>query len=53
MFLFFTGCDTPRISFRELRHDFGETDQQQTLNHTFLFVNTGGAPLLIHKVHAG
>ena len=43
----------PRIQFEELFYDFGKSFQHQTLEHIFLFRNTGNANLHIIKVKAG
>lgn len=35
------------IQFKEQRHDFGEIVEGQKVRHSFEFVNTGNAPLVI------
>jgi len=45
---------TPQIVFENQKHDFGRVQYKAgVLKHTFVFKNTGAAPLLIEKVKAG
>jgi mono/diheme cytochrome c family protein len=41
----------PRIEFKETRHDFGVLTQGATVQHSFLFKNTGNEPLEIQSVN--
>lgn len=38
---------TPRFEFAEMRHNFGNITDGDVVEHTFNFVNTGDAPLII------
>ncbi len=51
--LLFAGCSSPRISFMEVEHDFGPVSAGTKLSYTFVFRNTGNAPLRILKLQAG
>ncbi len=46
-------CDVPGARFDESAHDFGRVERNRVLRHVFRFTNTGGAPLIIHEIHAG
>ncbi len=48
-----TGCDAPRLEMNEKAHDFGIIQPGSTHEHVFKFKNTGGATLIIQKIHAG
>ena len=37
----------PIVTFTEKLHDFGEINQGDIVEHTFIFENTGNAPLII------
>ncbi len=37
----------PEFTFEEELHDFGTIDEGEVVDHTFVFTNTGDAPLLI------
>lgn len=41
-----------KIEFRNTRHDFGRVSQGEKLVHTFIYRNTGDAPLLIYSARA-
>ena len=43
----------PKIRFDELGHEFGITNQGQTLEHVFTFKNIGTGLLHIEKLKAG
>ncbi|OGD26273.1 MAG: hypothetical protein A2Y56_05435 [Candidatus Aminicenantes bacterium RBG_13_63_10] len=43
-------ANPPRIKFREESWNFGKVKQTAVLEHEFVFKNTGGAKLTIHKV---
>jgi hypothetical protein len=40
-----------RITFDEVRFDFGDIPQWQPVSHTFHFTNTGSKPLFIYNVN--
>lgn len=40
----------PHITFKEKVYDFGKAPQRQSVEHEFVFTNTGKSDLLIHKV---
>lgn len=42
--------DGPYITFEETAHDFGDIYQDDKVEHTFTFENTGTAPLIITNV---
>ncbi|NPA35938.1 MAG: DUF1573 domain-containing protein [Chlorobi bacterium] len=43
----------PYINFKEKIHDFGEFNESEGLKtYVFNFTNTGGQPLILHKVNA-
>ncbi len=44
------GHAQPVIVFEEESYDFGEAVQSETLEHTFVFKNTGTETLVIQKV---
>ncbi len=46
-------CDAPRIAFTVYEHDFGEVAPRTSLNHVFVFRNTGKATLTITRVSPG
>ncbi len=41
-----------KIEFREVRYDFGTVSHGEKLSYTFIYKNTGDAPLLIHSARA-
>jgi hypothetical protein len=43
---------TASIEFRTTRHDFGTVSQGEKLSCTFIYKNTGNAPLVIHSARA-
>jgi len=43
------GIGVPKISFREMSHDFGTIPQNGSVTHTFVFRNTGDGQLEIIK----
>ncbi len=45
-------ANAPHISFKEKVYDFGKAPQRSTVEHDFVFTNTGKSDLLIHKVKA-
>jgi hypothetical protein len=45
--------DAPKIQFSEMSHDFGKSEPNQELKHSFSFKNTGKAVLIIQDVKAG
>ncbi len=42
----------PHITFKEKVFDFGKAPQRQTVEHDFVFTNTGKSDLAIHKVRS-
>lgn len=40
----------PKISFEKSKYDFGEVNQGEKVQYDFLYVNTGGEPLVISDV---
>jgi hypothetical protein len=42
----------PQISFKEMNKDFGKVKEGETINHEFLFTNTGQSDLIIRKIKA-
>ncbi len=42
--------DAPRLTFSTTHHNFGEIVRGQVVSHTFVFENTGTAPLVLTKV---
>ncbi|MBF0338127.1 MAG: DUF1573 domain-containing protein [Nitrospirae bacterium] len=46
-------ADSPKIEFKETRHDFGSTEQKKAVSHKFEFVNTGTGKLIVNKVVPG
>lgn len=42
----------PAFNFPSLEHDFGTINEGDVVEHTFTFVNTGEAPLIIQGVQA-
>lgn len=47
-----TVSGTPAIDFISKTHDFGKLQQQENVLHTFRFINSGDAELLITNVKA-
>ena len=45
--------EKPHIVFSILEHDFGDQISGVSLKYSFVFTNTGNAPLFIEKVKAG
>ncbi len=43
---------TAIIEFRESRYDFGNVSHGEKLAYTFIYKNTGDAPLVIHSARA-
>ncbi|MCD4652466.1 DUF1573 domain-containing protein [bacterium] len=43
----------PKLEFVKVEHDFGKNVSGPELKHSFVFKNTGNAPLFIEKVKAG
>jgi len=43
---------TPKISFSESEHDFGQINEGDIVTYTFDFTNTGNGDLLITDAHA-
>jgi hypothetical protein len=43
---------TANIEFRTTRYDFGTVSQGEKLSYTFIYKNTGTAPLVIHSARA-
>lgn len=43
---------TAIIEFREIRYDFGNVSHGEKLAYTFIYKNTGDAPLVIHSARA-
>lgn len=43
---------TAIIEFRESRYDFGNVSHGERLAYTFIYKNTGDAPLVIHSARA-
>ena len=43
-------ANAPHISFKEKTYDFGKAPQRQSVEHDFVFTNTGKSDLIIHKV---
>ena len=46
-------CGTPRAHFPATSYDFGARYRQSTVRHVFEVFNTGTAPPVIRKIHAG
>lgn len=42
----------PQINFDQIRYDFGEINQGDTVDYKFKFLNTGNAPLVVNNVKA-
>jgi hypothetical protein len=42
-------ADAPVMSFKETTYDFGTIKEGEVVNHTFVFTNTGKAPLVIES----
>jgi len=42
--------DGPQITFEEIEFDFGDITQGDKVEHTFKFINTGNAPLILNNV---
>lgn len=42
----------PKFSFEESTHDFGTITEGDIVEHTFMFTNTGDAPLIIQSASA-
>jgi len=45
-------ASAPHITFKEKVYDFGKAPQRQTVEHEFVFTNTGKSDLVIHKVRS-
>lgn len=44
--------NSPRISFVEMNKDFGNVKEGESINHEFVFSNTGKSDLIIRKIKA-
>lgn len=42
----------PQMSFKEMNKDFGKVKEGETINHEFIFTNTGQSDLIIRKIKA-
>ncbi|SDH07200.1 Protein of unknown function [Psychroflexus sediminis] len=42
----------PVMEFDEAMHDFGTVEEGEVVEHTFVFTNTGDAPLIVSDANA-
>ena len=42
----------PKMEFEETEHDFGTVEEGEVVEHTFVFTNTGDAPLIVSDASA-